>query len=253
MRAAADHHVGVAAPENFGRFADRLRAGRTGGEAIEGRPACAGQHRQVRQRHVRLLLDLARHVHSGRCDRGPSARIDRRRIRDVTGQRGSSVGFEIERTFAAGEVDPDTVEIKRTRFQLRGFPRLCASGQSELRVATRAVVGVGGSDMLREAEAADLSTDTRGEGVGVEEGRHADAGFAREQALPDRFDRLAHRRDPAHARDDNALHAAEFSGRRCDRERACADVGRHSLIIRSRETKRARVRAIVRAPSRPRS
>ena len=64
MRAAADHHIGIAAAEDFGGLADGLRAGGAGGQAVERRAAGAGEQGQMRQRHVRLLLELAGDVHA---------------------------------------------------------------------------------------------------------------------------------------------------------------------------------------------
>ena len=76
VRAAADHDIGVAAAEDFGGLADGLGAGGAGGEAIECRAAGAGEQGQMRQGHVRLLLQFADGVHPLECDFGPFHGVD---------------------------------------------------------------------------------------------------------------------------------------------------------------------------------
>ena len=77
MRAAADHHLRVSAAKDIRGFADRLRGGGTGGQTIHCRPASPGEQRQVRERHVRLLLQLASRVHHFAGQMRPFHRIKR--------------------------------------------------------------------------------------------------------------------------------------------------------------------------------
>ena len=62
VRAAGEHDVGIAAANDFGRFADRLAAGGAGRQAIEVRPLGVEHGGQMARRHVRLLLQFAERV-----------------------------------------------------------------------------------------------------------------------------------------------------------------------------------------------
>ena len=56
MGAAREHHVGVASTDDLNRFADRLRAGGAGGEAIRVRPPRTEDPGEVAGGGARLLL-----------------------------------------------------------------------------------------------------------------------------------------------------------------------------------------------------
>ena len=60
VRAAGEHHVGVAAADDLGRFADRLAAGGAGGQAVDVGALGVEHAGQVAGRHVRLLLQFRR-------------------------------------------------------------------------------------------------------------------------------------------------------------------------------------------------
>ena len=62
VRAAGEHHVGVAAADDLGRLADRLRAGGAGGQAVGVRAPGPEEAGQVAGGRVRLLLGLADRV-----------------------------------------------------------------------------------------------------------------------------------------------------------------------------------------------
>ena len=95
-----------------GGFADRLRAGGAGRQAVHRRAARAGQQRQVRQRHVRLLLQLARDVHQFRRQMAPFHHVEGRVVRLPGGQASRRERVEIERAFAAAEIDSNAIEIE---------------------------------------------------------------------------------------------------------------------------------------------
>lgn len=63
VRSAAEHDIGIATSEDFGGFADGLRAGGAGGEAVEAWPASAGESGEVGQCCVGFLFILANDVH----------------------------------------------------------------------------------------------------------------------------------------------------------------------------------------------
>ena len=54
MCAAGNHNIRVASANHHCRFADCLRACRTGRQAASYRPACAGEHRKMSRGHIRL-------------------------------------------------------------------------------------------------------------------------------------------------------------------------------------------------------
>ncbi len=142
VSAAADHDVGIAAAEDFGGFADGLRAGGAGGEAIHRGAASAGEECQMGQRHVRLLLELADDVHAFEGDLGPFHGVDGGSVGFPGGEGGACVCVEIERAFAAAEVDSDAVEVESCLVQAGCLPGLLAGAEGELGIAASAGVRV---------------------------------------------------------------------------------------------------------------
>src|SRR4051812_30585887 len=65
MRAAGEHHVGVAAADDLDRLADRLRAGGASGQAVGVRAARPEEAGQVAGGGPRLLLGLPDRVELG--------------------------------------------------------------------------------------------------------------------------------------------------------------------------------------------
>jgi len=143
MRAAADHYIGFAAAEDLGCFADGLRRSGTGGQTIQRRPARANEHGQMREGHVRLLLQLARHVHALHRQLRPLHHVGRAGLRVPGRKTGLRERIKIERSFATAQVDADAIQIKRLRGrritqrrQPRRPPGLRARGQGKLRISS---------------------------------------------------------------------------------------------------------------------
>ncbi len=203
--AAADHDVGVAAAEDFGGFANRLRARGACREAIQRRPPRAGEQREVRQRHIRLLLKLADNIHLLKRELRPLHHVElvvgffpRRQTRG--GER-----VEVQRPFAGAEINSNAIQIEIRGRQSRGFPCLIARGQRKRRVAPDARMVFQITHMLREVKILHFGADLRRKRIGVEDAGLGNAGFTGEQARPDRLDVVTHRGDPADSSDDDAL------------------------------------------------
>ena len=83
VRAAGEHHVGVAAADDLGRLADRLAAGGAGRQAVDVRPLGVEHAGQVAGRHVRLLFQLADGMEQfqARCGELGHVELCRRRAR----------------------------------------------------------------------------------------------------------------------------------------------------------------------------
>ena len=64
--AASHHDVGIAAAQNAECLTDRLRACRACGQAVVRRTTQIELARQVRKRHVRLLLNFTRRGHAAK-------------------------------------------------------------------------------------------------------------------------------------------------------------------------------------------
>ena len=73
MRSAGEHHVGVAAANDLGRFADRLAAGGAGGQAVGVRALGVEHAGQVAGRHVRFLFQFGHRVERFQAGLGEAA------------------------------------------------------------------------------------------------------------------------------------------------------------------------------------
>ena len=208
VRAAADHDVGVAAAEDLGRLADRLRAGGARGEAVHRRPAGAGEQRQVRQRHVRLLLQLAHDVHPLQRDLGPLHRVD---LRSRPASTPSGRRWCTRRNRASLRRSRGRCRRDRGRASPRSSPAIfhacahAASANCVLRPAVACCVASATCSARSKSftSARDASWETCAASKIVV---LRDAGLAVEQALPDRLDGMAHRGDPTHSGDDDSVH-----------------------------------------------
>ena len=81
VRAAGEHHVGLAAADDLDRLADRLAAGGAGRQAVDVRPLGVEEAGQVAGRHVRLLLQLGDRVQRFQALLGELGQVERDRRR----------------------------------------------------------------------------------------------------------------------------------------------------------------------------
>ena len=206
VRAAGEHHVGVAAADDAERLADRLRARRARGQAVVRGAADAELPREMRKRHVGLLLDLARRAHQSKRRLDPIPSIDLVRRRIPPGEVARRVGIEVEHAFTGPEVEPYATAIElRERIEVRLPPRLARRPQRKGAVEPRVRVHGGILHELREVVVADLAREGGRKGAGVEAVDRRDAALARQQPLPDALEIVPERRHPAHAGDDDAI------------------------------------------------
>ena len=195
VRPADEHHVGRAVAQDLRRLAGRLAARGARRQTVERRPPRPDLAGDVEQRHVRLLLVLARHVHQPPRRPRPPRRVDRPLVRVPPGQGRAAVGVVVERPLAAAEVHAHALRVRRA-VQPRVVPRLPGRPQGKGRVPPDRPVG--GDVVIRH-----LRAERRRERRRVEQSRRRHAALPRQQPPPHRFEVAAHRRDPAHARDDN--------------------------------------------------
>ena len=145
---------------------------------------------------------------SSRRDLGPLHRVDRASPRLPRRQGGGGVRVEVERAFAGAEVDADAIEIELVPRRAPPIFHACAHAASAncvLRPAPSCCAIVG--DVLGEVESPSPRPRCWSGKVDASKMRGLrDAGLAGEQALPDRLDGMAHRRDPAHSGDDDSVH-----------------------------------------------
>ena len=173
VRAAGEHHVGVAAADHLGRLADGLRAGGTGGQARanSGRPARTS--RRGARRGCASLLRL------------PAARPALRKVRTnrpefagrspgavavamlLTSTSKSSVPSPEPRYTPMRERSPFTSEQPGVR------ERLLGGAERELRVHAASAEAARVLDELGEVEARHLRGERGGERAGVEVRRSA--------------------------------------------------------------------------------
>ena len=77
VRAAGEHHVGLAAADDLDRLADGLAAGGAGRQAVDVRPLGVEEAGQVAGRHVRLLLQFGDRVEQFQALAGEAADVQR--------------------------------------------------------------------------------------------------------------------------------------------------------------------------------
>ena len=76
VRAAGEHHVGLAAADDLDRLADGLAAGGAGGETIDVGTLGVEQAGQVPGRHVRLLLQFRDGVQDFHARLGEAGQVE---------------------------------------------------------------------------------------------------------------------------------------------------------------------------------
>ena len=185
VRAAGEHHVGVAAADDLDRLADRLAAGGAGRQAVGVRALGVEHGRQVAGRHVGLLLQFDRRVQPfqaglGEQRPGRTARPPRR----AGHHAGEAV--EILLPLAAAQIDaePGRVELAATP----GCPSRAPLSWPRRRRTWCAGRGTsrprGSSPTSADVPIADFGRDLGGKVAGVEDRRIADARRPALQALP---------------------------------------------------------------------
>ena len=197
VRTAGEHHVGLAAADHLGRLADRLAAGGTGGEAIHVRALGVELRRQIRGRHVRLLLELELRIEPLK----PFA-DERAQVELAVLQRGDHHPAEVRKIllpFARAEIDAEPLRLDARRARPT---RRSPAWQRRRRISCVARA----SPRCRVLETdlghrpiADLGRDLRRKVAGVEERRAADARLAFLQIRPQLGHRRPKRRHAAHA------------------------------------------------------
>ena len=150
MRPAGDHHIGIAPAEDFHRFANRLRRSCTRRQAVKRRPAGTRHDRQMRQRHIGLLLQFPAGVHARKGQLGPFHRIQLRPRLIPRPQCRGAIGLKIQRPLARPEVDAHPIQIQLRLSQPRSPPCLGASAQGKLRVSPGRRVPGGIGYMVRK-------------------------------------------------------------------------------------------------------
>ena len=196
LRAARDHHVGVAALDQAEGVAERVVAGGAGGDHGGVRPLGAEAHRDEPGRHVD-----DEHRDEERRD-AVGALLDEHLVR--VEERGDAADARADEHAEARAVQPGRVEAGVLDGHDGARHRVL-----EVRVEPARVLLV---DVLQLVEVADLAGDARDElelaarrlGLRVEFRDRADAGLALRQRGPELGDIVAKGRERAHARDDDA-------------------------------------------------
>ena len=159
-----------------------------GGEAVERWPAGVELHRQVRDRHRRLLLDLAHGSEGFEGEITPDFCVEGRSAGGPGGECIVGEVAEIEAAFAAAGVGADVVGVHFCLVEAGHFPGLGGGVECKLGVAAGLLVKlIGGADGFAEVEIFDFGGEGGGEGGGVEEGGGGDARLAGEEAASRRF------------------------------------------------------------------
>ncbi len=203
VRAAGEHDVGLVAADDLDRLADRLAAGRTGGEAIDVRPLGVEEAGEVGGHHVRLLLDFGHRVEDFQALLREAGQVQGVSL----GQGGDHHVRKVEEvllSFAAAGVDAEAARVEPAQLDAGVGDRLFRRADGEMGVPPlvfplrRVLADVG------KVPIADFRGDLRGKVARVESRRLAHARLAGQEPLPDRFDFHAQGRDPSDAGDYDA-------------------------------------------------
>ena len=122
VRAAGEHHVGVAAADDLGGLADGLAAGGAGRQAVGVRPLGVEHAGQVAGRHVGLLLQLDRRVQPFQAGLG-----EQRQVELAAGQALVIIRAKQSKillAFAAAQVDAEARGIELGVFEAPSRARL---------------------------------------------------------------------------------------------------------------------------------
>ena len=218
VRAAGEHHVGIAAADDLDRLADRLAAGGAGRQAVEIRSLGVEEAGQVAGRHVRLLLQFG--------DRMQCLQTLANKLREVELIAAAKAGnhhfgetIEILLAFAAAGIDAEASRIKFFEVQARVCHGLLGGangkmGMPALIFPIRRVFAY-----VREVPVAHFGGDLGGKVAGVEQRGVADARLAGHKPPPHRFDVGSQGRNTAHPGDYNASSHSSLSfiskGKKC--------------------------------------
>jgi hypothetical protein len=208
---AGNHHVRVAAADDAGGFADRLRAGGARGERVQTGAAHPEHGGDVAGSHVGLLLEL---VHGAQPRAGtlrPGDRVESAIIFFPTAHRRGGAGVEIERPFAPTQVNPHAGHVGgRVVPEARVAPGQRRRAQGEARVQAGGGVPLGGvrADDRRQVKIVLHFRRERGRKARrVEVGGLGHAALARQQTLPHALEVAPQGRDPTHSgNDDSSCH-----------------------------------------------
>ncbi len=211
MCPAGDHRVRVAAPDQGGGLAERLRAGGTRRQRVEVRSLGAEAVGDVTGGTVGVLLKLAHGVESLVGHLGPLHGVELAALRVPAGDGGGHEVLEIDRTLSSAQIHADHRRIHTQRTVQPGvLPGHLGCRQREAGVAAGVLVIL---EVLAEkrpqVQVLHLGGELGGIGARVEDGSRGHARLASQQPLPNRLQAHAQRGDPAHARDNDAsVHSA---------------------------------------------
>ena len=110
VRAAREHHIGIATTNDLSRFAHRLAARRTSGQAVEVRAPRIKHAGHVPGRHIRFLLQF-----DGRIERLEATFDEAIEIELIVFQRGGhhfGKGEEVLAPLAAAQIDAEPLGIE---------------------------------------------------------------------------------------------------------------------------------------------
>ena len=185
VRAAGEHHVGVAAADDLGRLADRLAGGGAGGQAVQVGALGVEQAGQVAGRHVRLLLELLLRVEPFEAALGELFQIQ---FAVAAGLRDHvHEDREVLLPFAGPQVDAELRRIERRVEHAGILDRLHGGGHGELDVAAGELEPLGPLVMVAEIEVFDFRRELRGKVGRIEVADGADAVGAVAERFPHRI------------------------------------------------------------------
>ena len=161
VRAAGEHHVGLAAADDLGSLADRLARSRAGCEAVEVGTLRVEQSGEVAGGHVRLLLHLRE-----RMERLQPLLRELRHVEHVSRDRRihhAGEGVEVLLTLTAAEVDTQSRRIGGQAVrQACILHRLQRRAGREFRVPTAESPAGSFLSLVADVPVADLGGNFRG-------------------------------------------------------------------------------------------
>ena len=160
MRAAGEHHVGLAAADQFGGLADRLARGSAGREAVDVRALGVEHAGEMAGGHIGLLLDLGKRVQSLQAKLGEAGDVERLPV-DGLHHHGRE-GVEILLAFAAAEVNPEPGGIVEAVGETGIGHRPHGSAGSKLGVAAAVFPVFRGVALVGDVPVADFGRDLGG-------------------------------------------------------------------------------------------
>ena len=206
VRSTAHHHIRIAAKNERVRLTNRLRARRACCETIERRATNAKLAREMRKRHVGLLLDfvhLREHFMRGLR---PTHSIKSGRAITPARKICGCILREIEHAFTRAKVQTDALAIQcAKRIKPRLLPRLTCRTERELRIQSCCRVHFHIGDKLRNVVILDFRRKGRGKCARIKACDRTHAALGTHESLPGGINVVTERRNPAHACDDHAI------------------------------------------------